>query len=659
MLTAPSRDTIVRRPVTSLGSGMGGGPFRRTLRIDRLPVLMLVAMGLFGCGDGARARDGGWDAGHTGGRSGSGGARMDAGVDGHGSGGGAGASLGSGGAGGFAGGGGGAIGTGGSGAAGGSGTGGSGATTGAGGSTGGAGGAGGVIGSGGAGTGTGGLGTGGQTPGTGGDGTGGQTPGTGGDGTGGQTPGTGGNGTGGQPPGTGGDGTGGQTPGTGGDGTGGQTPGTGGDGTGGQTPGTGGDGTGGQTPGTGGQGTGGQDPGTGGQGTGGQSPGTGGQGTGGQDAGQDAGGAGGAGGSTLYVVGHPDDELLFINPDLEADIQAGRRVRILYVTSGDLTDYYLAREAEVMAAGSAMAGVSNNWSCTSATYAGKAVQSCTLVGHPSLTSSFMRIGDGQVWNLFTGGTATTADNSSIYDQAQTLAVMTAIQAEFQPTRVGTLDGTLAYGGEHPDHIAAALYAFDVARSDGVARQLVMYRGYTMFADPPPPAAMPENLSIAQYTEKRRIMEIYGGPISPHDIYDEWCRRFYPIVATPGGPGPLRWNAGTCLAPTASGNGAALQMSTCDGSASQTWTVGGNGRVVGAGGGCLGIANDGVTAVIETCDGSADQRWTLMSNGQLKGTRDSCLTVVYDTLVQSQVCREDSTADDPPFYFPSIIQQWGF
>jgi LmbE family N-acetylglucosaminyl deacetylase len=595
MLTAPSRDTIVRRPVTSLGSGMGGGPFRRTLRIDRLPVLMLVAMGLFGCGDGARARDGGWDAGHTGGRSGSGGARMDAGVDGHGSGGGAGASLGSGGAGGFAGGGGGAIGTGGSGAAGGSGTGGSGATTGAGGSTGGAGGAGGVIGSGGAGTGTGGLGTGGQTPGT------------------------------------------------------------GGDGTGGQTPGTGGDGTGGQTPGTGGQGTGGQDPGTGGQGTGGQSPGTGGQGTGGQDAGQDAGGAGGAGGSTLYVVGHPDDELLFINPDLEADIQAGRRVRILYVTSGDLTDYYLAREAEVMAAGSAMAGVSNNWSCTSATYAGKAVQSCTLVGHPSLTSSFMRIGDGQVWNLFTGGTATTADNSSIYDQAQTLAVMTAIQAEFQPTRVGTL----AYGGEHPDHIAAALYAFDVARSDGVARQLVMYRGYTMFADPPPPAAMPENLSIAQYTEKRRIMEIYGGPISPHDIYDEWCRRFYPIVATPGGPGPLRWNAGTCLAPTASGNGAALQMSTCDGSASQTWTVGGNGRVVGAGGGCLGIANDGVTAVIETCDGSADQRWTLMSNGQLKGTRDSCLTVVYDTLVQSQVCREDSTADDPPFYFPSIIQQWGF
>jgi LmbE family N-acetylglucosaminyl deacetylase len=587
MLTAPSRDTIVRRPVTSLGSGMGGGPFRRTLRIDRLPVLMLVAMGLFGCGDGARARDGGWDAGHTGGRSGSGGARMDAGVDGHGSGGGAGASLGSGGAGGFAGGGGGAIGTGGSGAAGGSGTGGSGATTGAGGSTGGAGGAGGVIGSGGAGTGTGGLGTGGQTPGT------------------------------------------------------------------------GGDGTGGQTPGTGGQGTGGQDPGTGGQGTGGQSPGTGGQGTGGQDAGQDAGGAGGAGGSTLYVVGHPDDELLFINPDLEADIQAGRRVRILYVTSGDLTDYYLAREAEVMAAGSAMAGVSNNWSCTSATYAGKAVQSCTLVGHPSLTSSFMRIGDGQVWNLFTGGTATTADNSSIYDQAQTLAVMTAIQAEFQPTRVGTLDGTLAYGGEHPDHIAAALYAFDVARSDGVARQLVMYRGYTMFADPPPPAAMPENLSIAQYTEKRRIMEIYGGPISPHDIYDEWCRRFYPIVATPGGPGPLRWTAGTCLAPTASGNGAALQMSTCDGSASQTWTVGGNGRVVGAGGGCLGIANDGVTAVIETCDGSADQRWTLMSNGQLKGTRDSCLTVVYDTLVQSQVCREDSTADDPPFYFPSIIQQWGF
>jgi|GEM_PF-2206951 len=655
MLTDPSGNTIVRGLMTSIGSGEGGTPFRRIARIDRMPILLLTALGLFGCGDGGGARDGGVEAGadaaHTGGRSGSGGARVDGGA-GHGAGGGGGSSLGAGGkggaagaggVGGFAGGEGGAISTGGSGAAGGSGSGGTGGvTTGTGGGSGGHVGSGGVIGSGGAGTGTGGLGTGGQTTGTGGQGTGGQTTGTGGQGTGGQTTGAGGQGTGGQ--GTGGQGTGGQ--GTGGQGTGGQ--GTGGQGTGGQ--GTGGQGTGGQ--GTGGQGTGGQ--GTGGQGTGGQD--AGGQGTGGQDAGSDAGG--GAGNPTLYVVAHPDDELLFINPDLEADIQAGRKVRTVYVTSGDLTDYYLTREAGVMSAGAAMAGVDNNWSCTSATYAGKAVKSCTLVARPLVTSLFMRIGDGQVMNLFTGGTATTADNSSTYDQAQTLAVLAAIQAEFQPTRVGTLDGTLAYGSEHSDHIAAAFFTFDVARSDGVVRQLIMYRGYTMYADPPPPGPMPANLSVAQYAEKLRIMDVYGGPVSPGGIYDQWCQRFYPIPATPGGPGPLRANAGPCLAPTSSADGAALQVVTCDGSAGQIWTVGGDSRVVGLGGRCLGVADDGTTAVIKTCNGGADQRWTLMSSGQLKGTRDSCLTT-YGTSVLSQVCGSEPNADDPPLFFPPTTQEWGF
>ena len=37
----------------------------------------------------------------------------------------------------------------------------------------------------------------------------------------------------------------------------------------------------------------------------------------------------------LYVVAHPDDDLLFMNPDVQTDITAGRAVRTVYVTSGD------------------------------------------------------------------------------------------------------------------------------------------------------------------------------------------------------------------------------------------------------------------------------------------------------------------------------------
>ncbi|MEO5767523.1 MAG: PIG-L family deacetylase, partial [Polyangia bacterium] len=178
--------------------------------------------------------------------------------------------------------------------------------------------------------------------GTGGSGTGGAATGTGGAGTGGAA--TGGRGTGGA--GTGGTATGGTNTGgaaTGGANTGGAATGTGGAGTGGAA--TGGRGTGGA--GTGGAATGGANTGganTGGANTGGANTGganTGGANTGGANTGGAAtggagtGGAAGSGVASLYVVAHPDDELLFMNPDLEGAIQAGGIVVTAYATSGD------------------------------------------------------------------------------------------------------------------------------------------------------------------------------------------------------------------------------------------------------------------------------------------------------------------------------------
>src|ERR1700694_2302046 len=40
-------------------------------------------------------------------------------------------------------------------------------------------------------------------------------------------------------------------------------------------------------------------------------------------------------GTTLNIVAHEDDDLLFLSPDLLHAIQAGRAVRTVFVTAGD------------------------------------------------------------------------------------------------------------------------------------------------------------------------------------------------------------------------------------------------------------------------------------------------------------------------------------
>ena len=241
-----------------------------------------------------------------------------------------------------------------------------------------------------------------------------------------------------------------------------------------------------------------------------------------------------------------------MNPDLEGAIQAGGIVVTVYATSGDGGNPkgpWAAREGSVRAAHAGMAGVANIWSCGAATYAGKPTVKCTLTGKPSVRMVFLRLLDGFLNDLPIGKTVGTADGSTTYTGAQFTATLAAIQSEIQAQRVGTLDGTRAYGSDHEDHITSAFFAFDVARADGVARQITMYRGYSMyepsFVGPPAPAPEAENLSAAQYQEKFRIIQLYEAP-PLDDPFDQWCRRRYSISTSSGGPGPLHSGAGQCL-----------------------------------------------------------------------------------------------------------------
>src|SRR6266852_3026889 len=69
-------------------------------------------------------------------------------------------------------------------------------------------------------------------------------------------------------------------------------------------------------------------------------------------------------GTTLNIVAHQDDDLLFLSPHLLHDVQAGRCVRTVFVTAGDGgggAGYWQTRENGPKAAYAEMNGVPNSW----------------------------------------------------------------------------------------------------------------------------------------------------------------------------------------------------------------------------------------------------------------------------------------------------------
>src|SRR5262249_7816405 len=77
----------------------------------------------------------------------------------------------------------------------------------------------------------------------------------------------------------------------------------------------------------------------------------------------------------INVVAHEDDDLLFINPDIQADIASGRPARTIFVTAGNQGYYeklpswpnapfWQMREAGIKLAYAQMAGVASSWTET-------------------------------------------------------------------------------------------------------------------------------------------------------------------------------------------------------------------------------------------------------------------------------------------------------
>ncbi|MEV6304138.1 PIG-L family deacetylase [Actinoplanes sp. NPDC051861] len=263
---------------------------------------------------------------------------------------------------------------------------------------------------------------------------------------------------------------------------------------------------------------------------------------------------------TLNVVAHQDDDLLFINPAISADLAAGRCVTTLFLTAGDAARgaaYWRSRELGAMAAYAQMTG-GTTWVEDSLMVSGRPVHRATLEG-TGVTLLFLRLPDRvggwplqtvqQLW-LNPAAKVTALGSRQIYTRKAVMSVLTGVMAELEPEMIRTQDFHGTYGdGDHDDHHSAAYFTYAAQRRYAGKHGLAGYMGYGA-------SKLPDNVSGAEYDSKVAAFMAYA----PHDFHvcqaAEVCERghyrgyFAHSVTVPIPEGPGR-NVAGWAAPSAS------------------------------------------------------------------------------------------------------------
>ena len=207
-------------------------------------------------------------------------------------------------------------------------------------------------------------------------------------------------------------------------------------------------------------------------------------------------------GSSLNIVAHQDDDLLFLSPDILGDIKSKRCLTTIYVTAGDANSgsvYWKSREDGVRAAYALMAGVSNSWRQTDAGIRNRPIPIYTLRSNSSIALIFLRLPDGNwdgtgfsnnnnesVKKLWQGNISSikTVDGSSTYKKDDLVATLLTLMTNFRPDTIRTqnyIDGFST--SDHSDHTAAAYAALEAHKLYLRSHTFIGYIGYAISSRP--------------------------------------------------------------------------------------------------------------------------------------------------------------------------------
>jgi LmbE family N-acetylglucosaminyl deacetylase/CRISPR/Cas system CMR subunit Cmr4 (Cas7 group RAMP superfamily) len=284
--------------------------------------------------------------------------------------------------------------------------------------------------------------------------------------------------------------------------------------------------------------------------------------------------------TALTLVAHQDDELLFINPDLQAEIDGGACATTVYLTAGDIGDtapYWQQRERGTQAAYATMLDLDPDapWTLSQRTFAGHAVHVATSPGAGTVTLIYLRLPDGglggggtprygedSLTKLYAGDIpdATTVDGSATYTREGLIQTLAAITTATAPA-VARIHDVRAGHGDHPDHLAAGRIALDGLAS--FTGSVIAYRGYGATAEP-------ANVAGAELARKTAALLSYadhdpllcGDEVCPSGTEAQWNQRRYTAPLPSRGdpvPGPAPYSG-----PDIARNASVLASSQADG-----------------------------------------------------------------------------------------------
>ncbi|KAL3468949.1 hypothetical protein BJX99DRAFT_268871 [Aspergillus californicus] len=254
--------------------------------------------------------------------------------------------------------------------------------------------------------------------------------------------------------------------------------------------------------------------------------------------------------TTLNIVAHPDDDLLFINPDVLHDIRSGFTLRTVFLTAGDAGQaepYWTSRQSGTLEAYAHMAGVASVWDESDIGAPGKDIPLYTLRENNRVSVAFMHIPDGgtdgagfpatgqqsleKLWKgaISSIGTVNQDISGTTYTASDLVTTLTYIIDAFSPDSLNSLDYLHDFGtGDHSDHTSVGLFANTAATQSTYPGTVMAYRGY-------PTKYEVANVGGDGLASKKEAFYTYAGfdtMVCASDVdcvgteYEAWLARLY-------------------------------------------------------------------------------------------------------------------------------------
>ena len=251
----------------------------------------------------------------------------------------------------------------------------------------------------------------------------------------------------------------------------------------------------------------------------------------------------------LTIVAHQDDDLLFMNPDIQASIDAGNEVTTLYITAGDAGEgeaYWSGREQGIKNAYAAMAATESEWIDTLVTLshdgAGYQINSSALATNPDIRLYFLRLPDGgenglprynfeSLIQLNDGriSSVTSVDGASTYARVDVIGAIGAVLEHHQPDQIRVQDHQSEFAPrEHRDHLSTAIFSEEALATYSAAQFTVTSYVHYGSVDLRANLVLQEQQQTLEtfqvYAEHDQYVFVDDGTLNP--LYLEWAQRQY-------------------------------------------------------------------------------------------------------------------------------------